>query len=123
MSINADYRAQSHSLARSFIWVAHTLAANRNRGRGVAPGMDSFIDVRHVSEPGLVVLDITAADEETALALMDGLQQLWATSGIATIRRDPAQPGVRARVHADIRRTNPGGEVGLLRHMEKHAAE
>ncbi|MFD0036949.1 DUF6207 family protein [Streptomyces anulatus] len=39
---------------------------------------------------------------------MDELQQLWATSGITEIRRDPAQPGVRARVHADIRRTNPG---------------
>ncbi|MEI7030709.1 DUF6207 family protein [Streptomyces pratensis] len=75
--------------------------------------MDSVIDARHVSEPGLVVLDITAADEETALALMDELQQLWATSGITAIRRDPAQPGVRARVHADIRRTNPGGEAGL----------
>ncbi|MFD8959565.1 DUF6207 family protein [Streptomyces anulatus] len=75
--------------------------------------MDSVIDARHVSEPGLVVLDITAADEETALALMEELQQLWATSGITTIRRDPAQPGVRARVHADIRRTDPGGEAGL----------
>ncbi|MFH9201969.1 DUF6207 family protein [Streptomyces anulatus] len=31
--------------------------------------MDSVIDARHVSEPGLVELDITAADEETALAL------------------------------------------------------
>ncbi|MGX5397463.1 DUF6207 family protein [Streptomyces anulatus] len=73
--------------------------------------MDSVIDARRVSEPGLVVLDITAADEETALALMDELQQLWATSGITEIRRDPAQPGVRARVHADIRRTNPGCPV------------
>ncbi|MEU8669389.1 DUF6207 family protein [Streptomyces anulatus] len=51
--------------------------------------MDSVIDARHVSEPRLVVLDITAADEETALALMDELQQLWATSGTTTIRRDP----------------------------------
>ncbi|WP_257138328.1 DUF6207 family protein [Streptomyces sp. rh34] len=75
--------------------------------------MDSVIDARDLSEPGLVVLDITAADEPTALALMDGLQQLWATSGITTIRRDPAQPGVRARVHADIRRTNPGRPAGL----------
>ncbi|MEU6955513.1 DUF6207 family protein [Streptomyces sp. NPDC045714] len=75
--------------------------------------MDSVIDARRASEPGLVVLDITAADEETVLALMDGLQQLWATSGITEIRRDPAQPGVRARVHADIRCTNPGGEAGL----------
>ncbi|MFC9948498.1 hypothetical protein [Streptomyces pratensis] len=44
---------------------------------------------------------------------MDEQQQLWATSGITTIRRDPAQPGVCARVHADIRRTNPGSEAGL----------
>ncbi|MCX4523626.1 DUF6207 family protein [Streptomyces anulatus] len=84
--------------------------------------MDSVIDARHVSEPGLVVLDITAADEETALALMDELQQLWATSGITTIRRDPAQPGVRARVHADIRRTNPGNEAGLPQDGEEQIA-
>lgn len=100
---------------------AHSSGWRTSRARtgtgdlGVAPDMDSVIDVRHVSEPGLVVLDITTADEETAFALMDGLQQLWATSGIATIRRDPAQPGVRARVYADIRRTNPGGEVSLPR--------
>ncbi|WP_331756936.1 DUF6207 family protein (plasmid) [Streptomyces anulatus] len=84
--------------------------------------MDSVIDARHVSEPGLVVLDITAADEETALALMDELQQLWATSGITAIRRDPAQPGVRARVHADIRRTNPRSEAGLPQDGEEQAA-
>ncbi|MEU5289489.1 DUF6207 family protein [Streptomyces sp. CA-278952] len=77
--------------------------------------MDSVIDARHVSEPGLVVLDITAADEETALLLMDELQQLWATSGITAIRRDHAQPGVHARVHADTRRTNLGGEASLPR--------
>ncbi|GGY73492.1 DUF6207 family protein [Streptomyces anulatus] len=84
--------------------------------------MDSVIDARHVSEPGLVVLDITAADEETALALMDELQQLWATSGITEIRRDPAQPGVRARVHADIRRTNPGSEASLPQAGEEQTA-
>ncbi|MFJ1803984.1 DUF6207 family protein [Streptomyces sp. NPDC088180] len=75
--------------------------------------MTASADARHVSEPGLVVLHITAADEETAPALMDELQQIWATSGITEIRRDPAQPGVHARVHADIRRTDPGGEVRL----------
>lgn len=42
-------------------------------GRSVAQGMTSPIALRHVSEPGLVVLDITAADEEKARALMDGL--------------------------------------------------
>ncbi|MGX1966348.1 DUF6207 family protein [Streptomyces anulatus] len=50
------------------------------------------------------------------------MQQLWATSGISEIRRDPAQPGVRARVHADIRRTNPGGEAGLPQDGEEQAA-
>ncbi|WSC66618.1 hypothetical protein OHA57_34370 [Streptomyces anulatus] len=35
---------------------------------------------------------MTAADEETALALMDGLQQLWAT-GITAIRRVLEHPG------------------------------
>ncbi|MEV7114286.1 DUF6207 family protein [Streptomyces anulatus] len=59
--------------------------------------MDSVIDARHVSEPGLVVLDITAADEETAFALMDELQQLWATAGITAIRRDPAHSPASAR--------------------------
>ncbi|MFI7236884.1 DUF6207 family protein [Streptomyces cyaneofuscatus] len=81
----------------------YTPATNRTWGRSVAPGMTSPIDPRHLSEPGLAVLDITAADEDTAHALMDGLQQLWATSGITPTRREPGQPGVRARVHAHIR--------------------
>ncbi|MFH8692787.1 hypothetical protein ACH4EC_38855 [Streptomyces anulatus] len=38
------------------------------------------------------------------------------------IRRDPAQPGVRARVHADIRRTDPGGEAGLPQGGEEQTA-
>ncbi|MER8199060.1 DUF6207 family protein [Streptomyces microflavus] len=66
--------------------------------------MTSPIDPRHLSEPGLAVLDITAADEDTAHALMDGLQQLWATSGITPTRREPGQPGVHARIHAQAPR-------------------
>ncbi|MET9438983.1 DUF6207 family protein [Streptomyces sp. NPDC006551] len=63
------------------------------------------IDEQHVAEPGLVVLDVTAGDEETARAVLDGLQQLWATSGITPVWRVPGESGVRARVHADIRRS------------------
>ncbi|MFD5898453.1 DUF6207 family protein [Streptomyces sp. NPDC060366] len=40
----------------------------------------------------------------TAHALMEELERLWATSGIAPVRREPGVPGVRVRVHADIRR-------------------
>ncbi|MFB7918025.1 DUF6207 family protein [Streptomyces sp. NPDC056061] len=65
-------------------------------------------DEQHVAEPGLVVLDITAADEDTLCAVMDGLQQRWATSGIAPVRRLPGEAGVRARVYADVYR--PGAQ-------------
>ncbi|MEN8655479.1 DUF6207 family protein [Streptomyces sp. 21So2-11] len=61
-------------------------------------------DEQHVSEPGLVMLDITAADEATAHAVMASLEQWWATSGITPVRREPGTPGVSARVYADIRR-------------------
>ncbi|MFE6039858.1 DUF6207 family protein [Streptomyces sp. NPDC056452] len=44
------------------------------------------IDTQHISEPGLVVLDITAADESTALAAMASLEQHWATSGVGRAR-------------------------------------
>ncbi|WP_327170085.1 DUF6207 family protein [Streptomyces sp. NBC_01336] len=65
------------------------------------------IDPQHVQEPGLVVLDITAADEATARLVMAYLEQHWATSGITAARRLPGVPGVRARVYADTRRRGP----------------
>ncbi|MEE4598016.1 DUF6207 family protein [Streptomyces sp. DSM 41524] len=64
--------------------------------------MDRIDDV-HVSGPGLVVLDITARDEETAEAVMSRLDELWATSGAGLMRRVAGVRGVRARLHADIR--------------------
>ncbi|MGA6160857.1 DUF6207 family protein [Stenotrophomonas sp. NPDC087984] len=72
--------------------------------------MDRIDDV-HVSEPGLVVLDITARDEETAEAVMSRLGELWATSGVGLMRRVAGVPGVRARLYADIRRPGPPGPV------------
>ncbi|MGW7600500.1 DUF6207 family protein [Streptomyces antimycoticus] len=62
------------------------------------------IDEVHVCEPGLVVLDITAGDEETAVAVMSRLDALWATSGVGPVRRVAGEPGVRKRLYADIRR-------------------
>ncbi|MFE3907496.1 DUF6207 family protein [Streptomyces sp. NPDC059153] len=62
------------------------------------------IHAQHISEPGLVVLDITAADEATAHAVMATLELQWTTSGLGPVRRDPGEPGVRARVYADTRR-------------------
>ncbi|MFE1579271.1 DUF6207 family protein [Streptomyces fradiae] len=67
------------------------------------------IDERHISEPGLVVLDITGSDEDTVIAVMKRLEQLWATSGIVSIRRTPGEPGAQARVYADVLRPGIGG--------------
>ncbi|MGA5001023.1 DUF6207 family protein [Streptomyces arboris] len=90
--------------------------------------MTSPIDPRHLSETGLVVLDITAADETTAHALMDRLQQFWATSGITPTRREPGQPGVRARIHAHINTppprdplASPSGGTGIDTGEDGHA--
>jgi hypothetical protein len=47
------------------------------------------VDPAHVAEPGLVVLDITAADEATATAVMHDLEQCWTTSGTSPVRRRP----------------------------------
>ncbi|MFI6415807.1 DUF6207 family protein [Streptomyces sp. NPDC050585] len=67
------------------------------------------IDPQHL-EDGLVVLDIAAADEETARTVTDALDRLWATSGTATVRRVPGEPGVRIRLYADVRRRPETGE-------------
>ncbi|MFE9240568.1 DUF6207 family protein [Streptomyces sp. NPDC007007] len=63
------------------------------------------IEEQHLIESGLVVLDIAAADEETAHRVVAELDQRWATSGAPLLRRTPGLPGVRTRVYADIRRT------------------
>ncbi|MGW8396092.1 DUF6207 family protein [Streptomyces lydicus] len=60
--------------------------------------MDDRIDEQHLGEPGLLVIDITAADEATAQAAMAGRDALWMTSGVAGVRRVPGEPGVRTRV-------------------------
>ncbi|MEV7544925.1 DUF6207 family protein [Streptomyces sp. NPDC089915] len=55
------------------------------------------------------MLDITGGDEDTVRAVMSALEERWATSGIVPMRRDPGEPGVRARIYADVLR--PGREA------------
>uniref|UniRef100_UPI003F490E80 DUF6207 family protein n=1 Tax=Streptomyces achromogenes TaxID=67255 RepID=UPI003F490E80 len=61
------------------------------------------INETHVSEPGLVVVDIAAADEATAFAFQRMLSGRWATSTAQRTTRDPGQPGVRLRCYLDLR--------------------
>ncbi|MFJ5741043.1 DUF6207 family protein [Streptomyces microflavus] len=63
------------------------------------------IGEQHISEPGRVVLDITATDEDTLRLAVTQLEKRWATSGPAPVRRVPGRPSVTSRVYADIRRT------------------
>lgn len=76
---------------------------------GVA-GIMERIDEQHVSESGLLVLDITAADESTAAAALRELDRLWASSGANRVWRVPGEPGVKARLHVDLRHTGAGAE-------------
>ncbi|MFF9025731.1 DUF6207 family protein [Streptomyces eurythermus] len=61
------------------------------------------INETHVREPGLVVVDIAAADEATALAFQQMLAGRWATATAERTTRDPGQPGVRLRCYLDLR--------------------
>ncbi|WP_455433147.1 DUF6207 family protein [Streptomyces kanasensis] len=58
----------------------------------------------HVSKPGLVVVDVAAADEATALACQQLLADRWATATAEQTTRDAGQPGVRLRCYLDLRR-------------------
>ncbi|MFC9431668.1 DUF6207 family protein [Streptomyces sp. NPDC056987] len=63
-----------------------------------------FPDRQHLCAPGLLVIDITAADEATAHAAMATLDRLWATSGPRPVHRTPGQAGVQARLYVDLHR-------------------
>ncbi|NEA46887.1 DUF6207 family protein [Streptomyces sp. SID10815] len=61
------------------------------------------INEAHVSEPGLVVVDVAAADDATALAFQQLLADRWATATAEQTTRDAGQPGVRLRCYLDLR--------------------
>ncbi|WP_203592119.1 MULTISPECIES: DUF6207 family protein [unclassified Streptomyces] len=74
--------------------------------------MEAINDV-HVSEPGLIVVDV-AADDETAFAFHAALSARWATTSVERTTRDADQEGVRLRCYLDLRQplTEPAGTGG-----------
>ncbi|MBB4796216.1 hypothetical protein BJY54_006920 [Streptomyces nodosus] len=60
------------------------------------------INAVHVSRPGLVVVDVAAADDATALAFQQLLADRWATATAEQTTRDAGEPGVRLRCYLDL---------------------
>ncbi|WP_373315006.1 DUF6207 family protein [Streptomyces umbrinus] len=61
------------------------------------------INETHVAEPGLAVVDVVAADDDTALAVQQLLATRWATATADRTTREPGEPGVRLRCYLDVR--------------------
>lgn len=63
------------------------------------------INETHVAQPGLVVVEVAAAEDETAFALQEALATRWATATADRTTRSPGEPGVRLRCYLDLRQT------------------
>lgn len=79
------------------------------------------IEPVHVSKPGLVVLDVVAADEATARAAREQLSRIWATDGGDRVWRLPGQPGVRLRIYAHLEHPDLAEDEEL--EDERHSGE
>lgn len=81
-----------------------TSAAATNSPAGTGRLKGKKISEEHLSGPGLVVIDITAADEATAKEAATTLGGLGLSSGPSALWRTPGQAGVTVRAYADLRR-------------------
>ncbi|MFF8017042.1 DUF6207 family protein [Streptomyces sp. NPDC007929] len=65
------------------------------------------INEAHVAEPGLAVVEVAAADDETAFAVQELLAARCAIAPADRATREPGEPGVRLRCFLDLRQ-EPG---------------
>ncbi|GAA0679889.1 hypothetical protein GCM10009536_07740 [Streptomyces thermocarboxydus] len=75
---------------------------NSSRRPSVVPDMRPINDA-HVAEPGLAVVEVAAADDQTAFAIQELLAARWATARADRTVREPGEPGVRLRCYLDLR--------------------
>nr|WP_121751242.1 DUF6207 family protein [Streptomyces sp. E2N166] len=61
----------------------------------------------HVVGPGLAVVEVAAADDETAFAVQELLATRWALAPADRTTHEPGEPGVRLRCFLDLRQ-RPG---------------
>ncbi|MFJ3804389.1 DUF6207 family protein [Streptomyces sp. NPDC090088] len=70
------------------------------------------INETHLSEPGLVVVDVAAADAATALSFQQLFAERWATATAQRTTREAGEPGVRLRCYLDLRQlVGPAGST------------
>jgi hypothetical protein len=55
---------------------------------------------QHIAGPGMVVVEVTGADEDTVREGVGALEAVWATTGVSAVWRVPGEAGVRARTYA-----------------------
>ncbi|MFI6341018.1 DUF6207 family protein [Streptomyces sp. NPDC050535] len=56
------------------------------------------IQEAHLSEPGLLVVDVAGMDDESVFAFQAAVAETWGTSVAVRTTRDVGQPGVRLRM-------------------------
>jgi hypothetical protein len=61
------------------------------------------INDAHVARPGLAVVEVAAADDETAFAVQELLAARWGIAPADRTTREPGEPGVRLRCFLDLR--------------------
>lgn len=66
------------------------------------PGMKPIYE-GHLAEPGLAVVEVAAADDQTAFAVQELLAGRWAVAPADRTIRVPGEPGVRLRCFLDLR--------------------
>ncbi|WP_333743605.1 DUF6207 family protein [Streptomyces ardesiacus] len=61
------------------------------------------INEAHLAQPGLAVVEVAAADDETAFAVQELLATRWAIAPADRTTHEPGEPGVRLRCFLDLR--------------------
>ncbi|MFD2284335.1 DUF6207 family protein [Streptomyces lusitanus] len=89
-------------MEKHHVWAKRHVTANPDSRQRVVPGMEPINEL-HLTEPGLVVVDVAAADDHTAFAFQQALASRWATATADRTTHDPGQPGVRLRCYLDLR--------------------
>ncbi|MFD9192332.1 DUF6207 family protein [Streptomyces phaeochromogenes] len=78
-----------------------TLGKNPSVREHVLTDVDP-IQETHLSEPGLLVLDVAGLDDSTVYAFQNAIAQTWAAT-VDRTTRDAGQPGARLRMYVDLR--------------------